>query len=283
MNSKLCRSALLSGALLLTAGMAAAQENAPAPRMRGPEGGGFGAMQGDIEVLGFGGAHGGKVVTGAPFSATAVSQSTQTLGDGNHITRKTQVNLFRDGQGRFRKEVSFSGTGPLAAGGQARSFVVIQDPVAKKGFVLMPDQKIARTMGGKGMGGKMGHRGQHPQATPQDGVKTESLGTQKINGVTAEGTRVTETIPAGVIGNESPVTIVSEKWYSSELQMTVMSKRTDPRFGETTYNLTNIQRTEPDTSLFTVPQDYTIKEGGPRMNKFRGTAPAPNTAPPAEN
>src|SRR5260370_38446495 len=68
-----------------------------------------------VELLGFEGMHGGKVVTGAQFSAVGVSESTQTLADGNHITRKTQTNLFRDSQGRFRKEVTLSGFGPLAA------------------------------------------------------------------------------------------------------------------------------------------------------------------------
>ncbi len=92
-------------------------------------------------LLGFGGGlHGGKVVKGAPFSAVAVSETTQTLADGNHITRTTQTNLYRDSQGRFRKEVTLSAIGPLAASGQPRSFVEINDPVAGAAYVLEPDQ-----------------------------------------------------------------------------------------------------------------------------------------------
>lgn len=91
---------------------------------------------------------------------------------------------------------------------------------------------------------------------------TESLGKQMIEGVEAEGKRTVTTIPAGAIGNELPIQIVSESWYSPELQTTVMSKRSDPTSGETMYRLTNIRRGEPDASLFQVPSDYTVKEGG---------------------
>jgi hypothetical protein len=89
---------------------------------------------------------------------------------------------------------------------------------------------------------------------------TESLGTQTINGVVAEGTRITRTIPAGKVGNAKPVVSVTERWYSSDLQMVVMSKHTDPMMGVSTYTLTNIQRAEPDSSLFAVPQGYTVQE-----------------------
>src|SRR6266481_984537 len=116
------------------------------------EGGAF--FENHIELLGFGGGlHGGKVVKGAPFSAVATSETTQTLADGNHITRKTQTNLYRDGQGRFRKEVTLPAIGPLAASGQPHSFIHISDPVAGTAYVLEPDQKIARQMPGHmGMG-----------------------------------------------------------------------------------------------------------------------------------
>jgi len=91
-------------------------------------------------------------------------------------------------------------------------------------------------------------------------IKTESLGKQSIEGVAAEGTRSTVTIPAGVIGNELPIQSVSERWYSPELQTIVMTKRSDPRFGDTVYRLTNIQRTEQPSSFFEVPSDYSVKD-----------------------
>jgi hypothetical protein len=294
MNRKSWACSVLSGGLLACAGAAQAQETAtpeaPPPNMvflqaGMPEdgGGAAGAFGERIELLGFGGLHGGKVVKGAPFSAVAVSESTQTLADGNHITRKTQTNLYRDGQGRFRKEVTLLAIGPLAASGQPHSLVMISDPVADTGYVLEVDEKVARKMpsfarmegGPKGGHGDIVYR--EFKKASQTSVKKEALGTQAINGLSAEGTRYTRTIAAGEIGNEKPITVVSERWYSADLQMDVKSTHSDPRFGDTTYTLTNIQRQEPAATLFTVPADYTVKEGGPGMHvrKFRGDGPPP--------
>lgn len=293
MNRKVFGSAIVGAALVLCVGMANAQEEPPPPPphalmmlQAGPEDDVmFGPIGDRIELLGFAGMHGGKVVTGAPFSAVGVSETTQTLADGNHISRKTQTNLFRDSQGRVRREITLSGFGPLAAPGQPKSFVIINDPVAGTHFILRPDQKTAEKMEkpfGKmngpmrdAMNNKMGYRRQ--QEIISGNVKKEDLGTQTISGVVAQGTRVTRTIPAGQIGNEKPITIVHESWYSNDLQTIVMSKHSNPWTGETTFTLTNIQRTEPDASLFTVPSDYTVTQGHPgargRMRR--------NQAPPA--
>ena len=86
----------------------------------------------------------------------------------------------------------------------------------------------------------------------------ESLGTQFMEGVAVEGTRTTVTIPAGEIGNERPITIVSERWFSPDLKVLVMSRQSDPRFGETTYRLTNLNRTEPPAHLFEIPADFRL-------------------------
>ena len=295
MNRNLVRSLILGCLLVLYAGTAEAQQAPPPPPhaegmlQAGPEGElpppPFGER---MELLGFGGMHGGKVVTGAPFSAVAVSETTQTLTDGNHIMRKTQTNVFRDSQGRIRKEITLSGFGPMASSGQPKSFVVINDPVAGATFMLHPDQKTAEKVGRPfaRMGGqlqgvmkeKMNAREQ--QEIANGNLKKEDLGTQTIAGVTAQGTRITRTIPAGQIGNEKPITIVRETWYSNDLQTTVMSKRNDPWSGETTYTLTNIQRTEPAASLFAVPADYTVTEGHPRPGSRMRRQQAP---PPADN
>jgi hypothetical protein len=292
-------SLVFGAALVLSAGLAEAQEPPlPPPGADvmihgGGPGGDFMAppMGERIELLGFEGMHGGKVVTGVPFSAVAISETSRTLADGNHISRKTQMNLFRDGQGRVRKEVTLPAIGPLATSGQPKSFVLINDPVAQKNFMLHPDEKTAEKMG-KPRGGMRGPiRGEmrgawkdkaeswEAKAVASGNFKKEDLGTQMIAGVSAQGTRYTRTIPAGQIGNEKPITIVSEHWYSSDLQMTLMSKRSDPQFGETTYTLTNIQRAEPAASLFAVPSDYTVQEGHMGrhgMMKFKQAPPPPS-------
>jgi len=249
-----------------------------------------GFFENHVELLGFGGGlHGGRVVKGAPFSAVATSETTQTLADGNHINRKTQTNLYRDSLGRFRKEVTLQAIGPLAASGQPHSFIEISDPVAGTNYVLEPEQKIARQMHGPiGMqvrtkdgpgGGNVFYRDfkESKKELKEAEAKTESLGIETVGGVNAEGTRTTRTIAAGEIGNEKPITIVSERWYSPDMQMEVKSTHSDPRFGNTTYTLTNIQRTEPAATLFAVPAGYTIEQG--HRGKFLMSGPPP----PPEN
>ena len=93
----------------------------------------------------------------------------------------------------------------------------------------------------------------------------EDLGQQSIEGVSATGTRTTSTIAAGAIGNLQPIKVVSEQWFSPDLQLLVMTKHSDPRTGDTTYRLQGVVRAEPDRSLFTLPADYTLKESGIRQ------------------
>jgi TonB family protein len=104
-------------------------------------------------------------------------------------------------------------------------------------------------------------------------TKTEQLGKQMVEGVECEGTRVVTTLPAGAIGNERPIETVKETWYSPELQLMILSKHSDPRFGESTYRVTNLARYEPDAEHFQIPSDYTIidsraKKVGVDVNEF---------------
>lgn len=182
------------------------------------------------------------------------------------------------------------GLGPLAAPEGLPKLVFINDPVAGVNFVLEPENRIAR----KTQAGMMGMKyapamastaGEMHDVVVEKGVRTEmrtfsmrvppptgeaatraapafkneSLGRQVIEGVQADGTRTVMTIPAGQIGNERPIEIVSERWYSPELETVVMTRHTDPRMGETVYRLTNINRAEPAHTLFEVPADYAVK------------------------
>jgi hypothetical protein len=297
MNRNVWACSIVASALALTAGAALAQEAAPPPpplfmlQAGMPEEGGPPEAFGErIELLGFEGMHPGKVVKGAPFSATSTSETTQTLPDGTVIHRTTTSTVYRDGQGRSRREVTFSGFGPLTAAGKAHTMVMIHDPVAGAHYMLDAEQKVAHKMNMRSHdagafekgAGKQAHQHMAQEETAGQ-LNKESLGTQSINGVNAEGTRVTHTIPAGRIGNDRPIDIVFERWYSPDLQMVVKSTRSDPRFGTTTYTMTNVQRAEPTASLFTVPSDYTVKEGGPgkRGHRFHGGPPAgaPGDAP----
>jgi TonB family protein len=347
-----------------------------------------------------------QVVKGKPFSAVAVSEATQTLSDGNRIVRRTSSNLYRDSEGRTRREQALAAVGPYTTADNSGQRVFINDPVSGVNYVLDPRAQTAQknsmpqvrmfstTAGGpvtgvatasgastasattsttvvagsslkvasgglpmvitrkqpeypavaKAAGAEgivqvqitVDENGQvvdavasegHPllrqaaldaakqwqfkstevggkpakvqgtltfnfvldkganaatavggkmvaAAVPRTGMlertpfaggekvdfKTETLGKRTFDGIEAEGTRTVSTIPAGSIGNERPIEIVSERWYSAELQTVVMTRHSDPRTGENVYRLENINRTEPQASLFQVPSDYTVSE-----------------------
>ena len=377
----------------------------------GPEGGAHGGVvfgeQGDgfsFTYLSSDMPFESKIVKGAPYSAEAVSETTQVLSDGNRITRRTTAQLYRDSEGRTRRDQTATPLGPFSSAEESPQTVFINDPVAGVNYVLNARTRTAHkamqysfhikrlegelkmgapaeqqrrvaevTAAAGGVKGPIsagmlngraksgpppvypavakaakaegrvvvevvvnesgqvesaraveGHpllrdasveaarkwefaptllqgkpvkvtgkisfnfvlskeeppAGLSPAAAPPEGQmrmrvggeqhvlpsfksEKESLGKQMFDGVEAEGTRNTVTIPAGAIGNERPILIVSERWYSAELQAVVMSRHSDPRFGETSYRLTNISRAEPDRSLFEVPAGYNVSDTGP--------------------
>jgi TonB family protein len=335
-----------------------------------------------------------KIVKGVPFSAESISEFSQPLADGNRITRRSTTMLYRDSQGRTRREgnpaplglnefveseklpktviitdpvegttyvldqrarvarrsrATFARTGAVAgtltaAGAPLPSTAAEADPANVKqikvsGGVLQgsainrvqpaypPVAKAARASGAVQVQITVSEKGEvieativagHPllreaaleaakqwlfkptelggmpvkvqgiltfnftladesnKVTPETGVQqiarigslvptrthisSEKLAKQMIEGVECEGLRTVQTIPAGQIGNERPIEIVTERWYSPELQATVMTKQSDPRYGETVVRLTGIMRLEPDEYLFKVPAEFSIKD-----------------------
>ena len=279
MNRNLRMSLIFNGAMLLSAGTMFAQRHAP---------GGPPPFGEPMELMGFEGMHGGKVIKGAPFSATGTSERLQTLQDGTVIRHTSEVTMYRDSQGRSRHEVTFSGLGGLASSENPRKMVAIADAVNGEHYMLDAENKVAHKGPARAKDPeraarfeqKIQERIQREEAAGTR--KTESLGTQMINGVNAEGTRITRTIPAGRIGNDKPMQIVSERWFSPELQIVVKSTRSDPQFGTTTYTVTNLQKSEPSAALFSVPADYTVTQDGPRGRRGpgrHGPPPPPNGAP----
>jgi len=192
-------------------------------------------------------------VTGAPYSAIQTTETQHTLADGNQIARQEQTKVYRDSQGRVRTEHAARG---------AEAVVAIFDPVAGFSHVLRP-----ATMTAVKTPVHM-HSELHPKRNQPSDVQTEDLGTQVINGLAATGTRTTRTIPAGAIGNQQAIQIVREAWVSVDLKVPVLIKSSDPRFGSTTMQLTNIVRAEPDASLFQVPASYAVTAGPSRMNRL---------------
>jgi len=235
---------------------------------------------------------GGNPVKGAPYSGNAVTETTQALADGNRILNRTTASVYRDGEGRERREQSIPNIGPFTAQGAPPTTIFLSDPVAGVHYSLNPNDKTAIKLPvpppmPPGVRGEVKVVMQHgpvagmtagvsmvpPMAGPQVMIYNKStagpapnppvveqLGTKVVEGVQAEGTRTTLTIPAGQIGNDKPIQIVDEVWRSPELQVIVHSEHSDPRMGNTVYSLQNISRSDPSPALFQVPADYTVKD-----------------------
>ena len=244
-------------------------------------------------------------VKGAPFCATVVTEHTQSLTDGNRIHTTDSSALCRDSEGRTRRE---AGLNLLGASQQASApkLITIVDPVAGVRYLLDTDNKIAQKMPLLPEGGPAIAEagGAHPAGkqvmiyqrtggpgsdvafntvmikkggpdSGEDAPNNENLGDQTIDGIHVTGTRVTTTIPAGKMGNEKPITVTSERWYSPELKATVVTKHDDPWAGELKTELKNVNTAEPDASQFSVPADYRIVDDKEGPIKIRLRAPDP--------
>lgn len=235
-----------------------------------------------------------EVVEGAPYSGVGTTEVVNVLADGNRIVNKNTMRYYRDSQGRTRTEYELAAVGPFALE-KARSVITINDPVTGRHFVLHEGQKRAdvfpnalpdpaATPGRKvirGFHGVGGAPGNAPDVVffagpataavrlpPGAGCAPEArklpqsnpLGERVIDGIRTVGSALTFQIPAGEVGNEQPITVRSEQWFSPELRVVIASTHRDPLAGDTTYRLEQINRAEPDPSLFTVPQEYAQNE-----------------------
>ena len=239
-----------------------------------------------------GGGRGGTGIAGSPVSAREETRTVQTLGDGTQLDTSESDQFYRDNQGRTRTERTVKGetnvqiidpvaglritlhqsnksatrvTMPFGRGGRGGLVILDQGKEANAGAATTMTAR-----GGRG-GGATVVTSTSPRpvsvVTVQGqvrntatNVKREELGLQMQNGVMAEGLRETRTIPAGAIGNNRDIQVVNESWFSKDLQMMVKTINSDPRFGTTTYEMTNISQAAPDGGLFMIPAGYTITE-----------------------
>ncbi len=195
-------------------------------------------------------------VTGAPYSATETREMQQKLADGNQISHQNQSKVYRDGQGRLRMEH----TTPQ---GDVR--IAIFDPVAGFAYMLDPAKQTAVKRALPTPKQNSSDTPPAPHHRFAATTQTQDLGTQTIAGLAATGTRTTETIPAGAIGNSEAIVVTREIWTSTALKVPVLIKSSDPRFGNSTMQLSNVVQGEPDPALFQVPSNYTVTTGGRGM------------------
>jgi hypothetical protein len=219
-----------------------------------------------------------EVVKNQPYEAQAVTETEQTLADGSHITQTTTALIARDSDGRTVRTQKL---------GNNTTFTTILDPIAKTHVDYTSDTKIAHVMplptpttlpsgaavaigtevSGVAMGPVVAAAGFFEQGhaissqvSNGSNTGTESLGTKTIEGIEVVGTRSTSTISAGTIGNDKDLTTTREAWYSPALKLVIQSTQNDPRFGQTTYTLKDIQQVSPDEAVFQVPSDYKVEE-----------------------
>ena len=287
----------------------------------------------DVVKMKMVGAVRGMTVKGAPYSAEEVNETNQVLADGTRIHRENRTTVYRDSEGRTRRETpdNITITDPVAnvtyfldpkamtgqklamAEGNFAFFRTFTDGIPVKGEgastfsftssgdgpatitvngTPLDEKAVAEAMakakasgspqtftyerreittsagGGRGTGigyayGTASAGGVMMAGPGRMAVRKmagEPLGKQMIEGVNAEGTRSVSTIEAGTIGNDRPIQVSNESWYSDELQMMVMSKHSDPRTGDESFRLVNIRRSEPAAYLFQAPAGYQITE-----------------------
>lgn len=246
---------------------------------------------------------GPQTVKGAPYAAEITTESIQVLGDGNRIIHKSSQAVYRDAEGRSRREMNVEVPGQSA---DDQKVIFIEDPVAGVHYVLNSKEKTARKMplpkwdgvgpmpapmpmagtrvsAGVARGGVMAGVAAAPnvvtaygRTTATQAPVTEELGVQDVEGVAAKGTKTTITIPAGEIGNERALVTTTENWFSDELKISVLSKRTDPRFGDSTTKATSIRRGDQPLYLFEVPSDYRLLEmPAPRLERIKSDGKGP--------
>ena len=221
-----------------------------------------------------------KVVKGQPYSAELANESVQVLGDGTKISSKTAGSVYRDTDGRTRREENSA---------EGRKGITIFDPVssyswtlnssaktASKQSIHLPAEHSASDARGRspGPGPARADHGVNHAVPDRPNRTSEDLGNQAIEGVQVTGRRTTTTIAAGTRGNDRDIKVVDEVWFSPDLQVVVQSRHSDPWTGEVTYKLTNIRRADQPHSLFEAPADYQVKDSG----SLRRQGPPP---PPA--
>ena len=294
-------------------------------------------------MLGVSSPLGAQAVPGKPMFAECVTEHHQSFTDGNRISRSTTSSIYRDAEGRIRRESQLSLPG-MPAGVSASVFITIVDHQLGFGYVLDPQEMVAHRYELNAAGpsyiarliaqangsvllspdpkppagaansaspsaaaAETSHWRLHPFSSHHDRpasdstgsaisanagnssslgsgflpgdsgsasaptmridqpflaapnpVRTENLGEQIILGFRARGTRVITTLPAGQIGNDRPINIVSEQWFSPELELVMRSTHHDPWAGEFTTTVTRVSRGDQPASLFEVPVPYKI-------------------------
>jgi hypothetical protein len=254
---------------------------------RGPGPGGPGGPgQGMFEFGGLMGGFGGKLVTGKPVQANFSITHTETL-PGNTITNTTTGAFARGADGSTYRDVKMAAIGPWKASGKAQEFAYIRNVTLGMQYVVNVTKGTYQAFAIREHKPPQGAKPDRPaRPTPPNETVTDNPSGSYTDPVTktvypADDKLTTRMIPAGAIGNLNAIAIVTERWFSSALDILLEDTHTDPRFGTTTYQLSDIGQS-PAASLFVPDPAFTQVKGGgfgKGGRRGKGTPPSP---PPAD-
>jgi len=203
-------------------------------------------------------------VPNVPLTAVAEVQSTQVLDDGTSVSKKTFNNIARDSQGRIYNErralvpESYNDTPQLIS-------FHIYDPTTQLNTFLEVDTHLARQSVRLETAPALALAQSRPSVVPvnRPGYQEQDLGTESMENTVVHGVRKTRTISATASGTGKPIVVIDEYWYSEELHLNMLVKHDDPRTGQQTVAITQVNRSEPPPSTFEIPADYKIVDETP--------------------
>jgi hypothetical protein len=243
-------------------------------------------MAGMFEFGGLMGGLGGKLVTGKPVQAVFTITHTETL-PGNSITNTTTGMFARGADGSTYRDVKLSAMGPWAASGKAQEFSYIRNVTAGMQYIVNVTKGTYQAFPIRDRKAPQGGKNGVPNrpTPPNETVTDNPSGSYKDPGTStvypADDKLTTRTIPAGAIGNANAIAITTERWFSTALEILLEDTHSDPRFGTTTYQLSNIGQS-PASSLFSPDTSFTqVKGGGYGKGGRRGKDIQP--PPPAQD
>jgi hypothetical protein len=264
-------------ALIVGAALVVGAQGPPPP----PDGFG-GPMGGMFEFGGLMGGFGGKVVTGKPILATITITHTETL-PGNMISSTSTGTLARGADGSTYRDANFTSIGPWAASGKPRELAYIRNLAQGAEYFVNVTKGTywESTIGKRARRAKNGGKGRADSSTETATDNPSGSYTDPVTKTVypVDDRKTTRTIPAGAIGNQLPIVITSERWYSSALDALLQDTHSDPRFGTTTYQLSNIGQS-PAASLFLPDPSFSQITRGFGKGRHGGPGKEPPPPPP---
>ena len=242
------KAVLTSGIIVSAIALATFQTSSAQTPAHAPDGGSFERIQ-SVSI---------PPKTGAPFTATVVTEWTRLLEDGTTTTIKNHRTVARDSVGRvFQERRNFSPNGDKET--TTLSELDYVDPIRHELYVCFARTHTCNV-----------HPYDQPATAPVSrpasvtlpngagSITLESLGQNAIDNLEVLGSREITTINRGANGYQHPEPTIKEFWYSPQLEVNLITKRFEPRGGAQNFTLENINLNEPNPNLFVPPANYKL-------------------------